>query len=233
MSPCDGCHAGCCRAFAVPVTGADILRIERGLGLDFWDFVCRWADPDGAIAARYAPHFFFEDEPDTPFVISLNHAPSHYLTGTTKCQFLVECEPDEQHPLGEARCGIYAFRPQPCRVFPTKFNASNEIALIHDIPDWSRDKGNPAYELCPRNWLPEDLDPVQPLHDLVVAQFEMQLFRNLAAVWNKAPRPWQLFPDFLRMIYERRVMPEPQSNPDVLPFPGAAQQPQKQERRAA
>ena len=65
MSPCEDCHAGCCRSFAVPVSGADIMRIENGLGLSFWDFVCRWEDPDGRIALNYAPHFFFEDEPET------------------------------------------------------------------------------------------------------------------------------------------------------------------------
>lgn len=225
MSPCEGCHAGCCRAFAVPVTGADILRIERGLGLNFWDFVCRWADPEGAIAANYAPHFFFEDEPETPFVISLTHTNSKHFPGTTKCQFLMECEPDAEHPKGQARCGIYAYRPQPCRVFPTKFNDTREIAFIHEIPVISRSEEHPAYELCPRNWLPEDLDPVQPLHDLLIAQFEMQLFHKLATVWNKAPRPWELFPDFLHMIYERRLMLEPQAQPDVIPFPTTAAKP--------
>lgn len=230
MSLCDGCHAGCCRAFAVPVTGADILRIERNLGLDFWDFVCRWSDPTGAIAAHYAPHFYFEDEPETPFVISLTHAASKYFSGTTKCRFLTECEPDEEHPLGQARCGIYGSRPQACRVFPTKFNDSCELALIHDIPDWTREDEHPVYELCPRQWLPEDLDPVQPLHDLVVAKFEMQLFRNLATVWNETPRPWNLFPNFLHMIYEKRVMLEPQASPDVIPFVAV---PSQQGRRAA
>ena len=29
MSQCLDCHAGCCRSFAVPITGADVLRIER------------------------------------------------------------------------------------------------------------------------------------------------------------------------------------------------------------
>src|SRR5690606_34649025 len=31
MGLCSGCHAGCCRSFAVPVSGADVLRIETRL----------------------------------------------------------------------------------------------------------------------------------------------------------------------------------------------------------
>lgn len=208
MSPCENCHAGCCRSFAIPVSGADIIRIERGLKLSFWDFVCRWADPDGRIALDYAPHFFFEDEPETPFVISLMHQESAYFKGTTRCQFLTEGAPDEEHPLGQARCGIYEYRPAACRVFPTKFDASNELAVIHDVPQRSRDAEGDIYDLCPRPWVPEDLDSVKPLHDLVVTRYEMQLFRNIAELWNRNPRPWQVFPEFIQLVYSNRVIRE-------------------------
>jgi Fe-S-cluster containining protein len=134
MSPCEDCHAGCCRSFAVPVSGADIMRIEYGLGLSFWDFVCRWEDPDGRIALNYAPHFFFDDEPETQFVISLMHHESEYFKETTRCRFLTEGAPDEEHSLGQARCGIYNFRPGACRVFPTKFDPASELAVIHGFP---------------------------------------------------------------------------------------------------
>jgi hypothetical protein len=60
-SMCESCHAGCCRAFAVPITGADILRIEGRLGLDFREFACRWSGPDGAISRNAAPQFVFDD----------------------------------------------------------------------------------------------------------------------------------------------------------------------------
>ena len=94
MSPCESCHAGCCRSFAIPLSGADIIRLENGLGLTFWDFACRWADPEGIIAQNYAPHFFFEDEPQTPFVITLIHDESIYFPATTRCRYLVEGQPD-------------------------------------------------------------------------------------------------------------------------------------------
>ena len=77
-----------------------------------------WQNPRGRV-----PHFFFPDAPETPFVICLMHSDSLFLPGTTKCRFLIECPPDEAHPLGQARCGIYGVRPSACRVFPTKLNA--------------------------------------------------------------------------------------------------------------
>src|SRR5688572_7889481 len=101
MSQCQTCHAGCCRSFAVPITGADVLRIERQVGLNFWEFACRWADPEGKIARRYAPHFHFEDEPRTPFVLCLRHEASAFHKSTTKCRFLVESQPSREAPLGQ------------------------------------------------------------------------------------------------------------------------------------
>jgi Fe-S-cluster containining protein len=235
-NPCENCHAGCCRAFAVPLTGADILRIERGLNLTFWDFACRWADPEGQIARQHAPHFFFDDEPDTPFVISLMHRVSENFPQTTCCRFLLEGTPDADHPLGRSRCGIHNLRPATCRVFPTKFNATGELAVIQDIPRPTRDGGESVYDLCSRQWEPADLDPVEPLHDLIVARYEMQFFHRLADQWNQSPRPWAVFPDFLRMVYSQRLVnesslatntsePETTSSqnddePHTIPFPG-------------
>ncbi|MBI1313493.1 YkgJ family cysteine cluster protein [bacterium] len=242
MSPCENCHAGCCRAFAVPLTGADILRIERGLNLSFWDFACRWADPVGQIAQQYAPHFYFDDEPGTPFVIALMHRVSEVFPETTCCRFLTEGVPNETQPLGQSHCGIYDIRPAACRVFPTKFNATGELALIQDIPDRTREGDNAIYDLCSRQWEPSDLDPVQPLHDLIIARYEMQFFHQLAEQWNQEPRPWEIFPDFLRLIYSQRLMREsattvpthsaatpdltqsPDDAPTVLSFPDVERQ---------
>lgn len=227
MSQCLSCHAGCCRSFAVPVTGADVLRIERELGLNFWEFACRWADPDRKIARRYAPHFFFEDEPRTPFVICLRHEESKFHRGTTKCRFLSEGEPTPEQPLGPSRCGIYASRPMACRAFPTKFNATGELAVLHDVPAQGRSEKHPVYSLCPRAWRSEEIDPLQAPQDLAVAKYEMDFFRSAAVVWNQALRPFAVFPEFLRLVYANRVMREPQAAPAapeelpiILPFPG-------------
>lgn len=204
MSPCDNCHAGCCRSFAVPLTGADILRIERGLNLSFWDFVCRWADPEGSIARQYAPHFYFADEPETPFVISLMHRDSDIFAGTSCCRFLVEGRPDDDQPLGQSRCGIYRYRPAACRVFPARFNALGDDIVLQDIPQEAAGGGRGVHSLCGRPWDPSDLDIRQTLDDLTVARYEMEFFHLLAERWNRSPRSWDLFPAFLRLVYSRR-----------------------------
>jgi len=235
MNPCESCHAGCCRSFAVPVTGADILRIEQQLNLTFWDFACRWADPEGKIAQNYAPHFHFRDEPAVPFVICLLHADSQFLKGTTKCRFLTECAPDKEHPLGTARCGIYHQRPAACRAFPTKFNETGELAIIYPVPERGRGGNEPAYSLCPRPWEPADLNPIQTVQDLVVAKYEMNFFTQLAKLWNRDPRDWEVFPDFLRAVYSQRVAVEvvEDEEPQHLPLRRPEPQHQQRERRAA
>jgi Fe-S-cluster containining protein len=212
MSQCESCHSGCCRAFAVPVTGADILRIRSRLSMEFHEFVCRWADPEGEIALNHAPHFHFSDEPATPFVICLMHHESHVFPGTTRCEFLDETAPTAQAPLGTARCSIYPERPSTCRAFPAKLNATGELAILYDVPSHARDASQPVYALCPRPWQPEDLDPVQQVQDLVVAKYEMQFFHCLASIWNEQPGRWSDFPQFLEYVYVNRLRPSEEAD---------------------
>lgn len=206
MSQCATCHAGCCRSFAVPVSGADILRIMSRRGLDFWDFVCRWEDSEGLIAANHAPHFLFQDEPQTPFAICLRHGESATFPGTTKCQFLTEGSQSAEHPLGIAHCGIYEDRPGACRAFPAKLNRTGELAILYDVPPTGRRNVHPAYRLCAQAWEPADLDPVQQVQDLVVAKYEMDFFHRLAESWNEQPGAWSTFPEFLQLVYGRRIL---------------------------
>lgn len=219
MTLCSGCHSGCCRSFAVPTTGADILRIERNLGLDFWQFVCRWEDHDGSIALKYAPHFHFADEPETPWVICLMQNESQFFPGTTKCQFLKETAPDENSTLGTAVCGIYDDRPSACRAFPTRFNETADLVVIHDVPARGKPlNANPIYTLCPRPWTKEDVDPIQSAQDLAVAKHEMTFFHALAQQWNQRPQEWELFPHFLRLVYDARIVEErKQGKESVIP----------------
>ena len=205
-SPCSSCHAGCCRSFAVPVTGADILRIERDAGLSFEEFACRWADPDAAISRGMAPRFYFDDQPQIPFVICLRHESSVQHAGTTRCRFLDEQLPTADQPLGAARCSIYASRPAACRTFPTKFNATGELTVLYDLPPRGRQVDHPVYALCPRPWRQDEIDPLTGPQDLAVAKFEMEFFRSVARLWNQAPRPFDAFADFLRLVYRNRVL---------------------------
>jgi hypothetical protein len=123
-------------------------------------------------------------------VICLNHQKSTFLHGTTKCQFLIEGPPDEEHPLGQARCGIYDHRPSTCRAFPTKLNETSELVILNDVPKRGRSDEEPAYSLCPSVWKTADLNPVSTMQDLVIAKFEMTFFQNIANVWNQKPRSW-------------------------------------------
>jgi Fe-S-cluster containining protein len=210
LSPCHGCHAGCCRAFAVPVTGAEILRMERALGLDFWQLACRWEDRDDAISAGVAPQFRFEDDSSIPYVICLLHEPSRTFPRTTKCRFLIEQPPTADAPLGRASCGIYDARPLPCRVYPTKLSESGSLAVLHDVPVHGRaNDPSPAFDLCGRPWEVEDVDSIAAVQDLVVLRFELQFFRQVAALWNRAPGRWEDFPEFLRLVYRHRVQARP------------------------
>jgi Fe-S-cluster containining protein len=206
MSPCQNCHAGCCRSFAVPITGADIFRIASQTGRGFWDFVCRWADPDGVIARNHAPQFRFADEPETPFVICLLTDESRLAPGTTKCRFLAESPADADAPLGRGNCSIHGARPATCRAFPTKLSPEGDFAVLYQIGESGR-QGSPMYSLCPRPWTPADLDPISHVQDLVVATYEMRYFHRLAAIWNEQPGDWNLFPDFLELVYSSRIQP--------------------------
>ncbi|MEX0718046.1 MAG: YkgJ family cysteine cluster protein [Planctomycetaceae bacterium] len=236
MGPCESCHAGCCRSFAVPLTGADVLRIERDFGLTFWDFACRWADDDGRIARRFAPQFHFRDEPRTPFVICLLHHASRNFPATTRCRFLVECPPDAEHPRGQARCGIHSSRPSACRAFPAKFDDSG-LVVLQELPASDRDESTPVYDLCPRPWTPADVDPLDMAADLATANYEMAFFHQLAGLWNRSPGDWETFPAFLRLVYSRRVIaappaarrdvaevPEEDDAPVILPLTTAGRQ---------
>lgn len=230
MSQCATCHAGCCRSYVVPLTGADILQVMSARKLSFWDFVCRWPDPEGTIALKYAPHFFFRDDPQTPYVISLIQDYSTLFPETTKCKFLVEGAPTAEAPLGISHCGIYGERPSACRVFPTKFDAAGELAILCDVPAAGKGGSHPVYRLCPQQWQPQDLDQIAQVQSLVIAKYEMNFFFKLARAWNARLGEWTSFPDFLQLVYAKRVLPkerddEPTADsdgPTVLQFPRIA-----------
>jgi Fe-S-cluster containining protein len=204
------------------VTGADIYRIEQSQQRDFWEFVCRWEDRDGAISAGVVPQFRFEDDPATPFVICLLHEPSATFPQTTKCRFLEEDAATPESPLGRARCGIYDSRPTACRVFPTKLSACGSLAVLHDVPASGRPAdGSPAFQLCGRPWTPAEVDPIAAVQDLLVLQFELQFFRQVATLWNRDPGRWRDFPEFLRLVYSQRVQPIPhvEHEAGIIRFP--------------
>lgn len=206
MELCRTCHAGCCRAYAVPVTGADILSIQQRQGLSFAEIACRWADPERTIARGFAPQFYFADEPGLPFTLCLLKEASRYFPETTRCRFLQENPPDAAHPLGTARCAIHESRPAACRVFPTRLHPSGELAVVLPVVTLS---GEPTLNsLCPRQPLPGDFDPLEATQALVLARYEMSFFHKVAEIWNRLGRDWEQFPEFLQTVYQQRIQPD-------------------------
>ena len=203
-TPCEECHGGCCRSFAVPVTGADVFRLTAATGLGFWEVACRWPDGDGRIGRKLAPALHFSDEPG-PTVLCLAHHDSETLPGSTRCRFLNETAPDGERPLGLGRCGEYENRPAACRSFPTRFAADGRLTTVHDVPDRGRAGAHPAYDLCPRPWTAGDVDPLEAPAQLAAARWEMDFFRQIAAAWNRAPRPAAALPAYLEAVYRGRV----------------------------
>lgn len=197
-SPCDGCHAGCCRAHAVPLTLSDIVRIAADRQLDFWNFVVRWADETGSIARGQVPHFHFDDEPQTPFVIGLMHTASDVYPGTTRCRFLQESVRDDGSVTGS--CGIYESRPLACRIFPAVQLPTGEIGVV-DIPE-SPTAVHEAFRLCPESWSVGDLSTDDARAQIEECRGEMELMSVLAERWNSNPGPWTLFPQFLTAVLE-------------------------------
>ncbi len=179
MGHCLGCHTGCCRAFAVPVSGADILRIMSATGQTFREVACRWEDPQGEIDRGHAPHFHFADDPETPYVICLLHEPSDSFPGTTRCKFIHELPPAEGQQSGASQCSIYTDRPGTCRVFPAKSDDLVQIDL-QTVPEYGRAEQQPAYKLCPVQWQLTDLNPFEILQEIRCTTEEMQLFRLVA-----------------------------------------------------
>ena len=212
-TPCEDCHGGCCRSFAVPVTGADVFRLTAATGLDFWDVACRWPDGDGRIGRKLAPALHFADEPG-PTVLCLVHESSSTLPGSTRCRFLTETGPTAEHPLGVGRCGQYEDRPAACRSFPTRFAPDGRLVSVHDVPDRGRGGTHPAYDLCPRPWSAEDVDPIEAPGRLAAARWEMDFFRTVAAAWNRAARPSAALPAYLKAVYAGRV-----TDPAARPAP--------------
>ncbi|MDP1798705.1 MAG: hypothetical protein Q8K78_14520, partial [Planctomycetaceae bacterium] len=69
---------------------------------------------------------------------------------------------------------------------------------------------------------------------LVLMNFELQFFHQVANSWNRSPQAWDIFPEFLRMVYENRVIKAPPvseedavSWPATLPFSPPAFTPRK------
>ena len=41
------------------------------------------------------------------------------------------------------------------------------------------------YDLCPREWTVNEIDPIQSMQDLVVTKYEYAYFAEIARAWNQ------------------------------------------------
>lgn len=164
-SGCATCTtARCCIVFDPELTGADLHRLVRGLGLAPADVAVmvpvRADQADGA-----ALHF----GDDRAWELRLRRtalAPPDADGGAARCGLLVSLGP------GRNRCGAYAHRPMVCRTFPTDLTALGVMV------------GNPD-DICPPDaWSQAraDLAGLRRLHER--ARAERALHVEFAAAWN-------------------------------------------------
>ena len=163
----------------------DTVRIARDQQLDFWDFVVRWADETGSISRGQVPHFYFDDEPQTPFVIGLMHTASEVYPGTTHCRLLQESIREDGSIIGH--CGIYESRPLACRIFPAVILPTGDIGVV-EIPE-SCATTPEAHRLCPVPWSVEDLATDEARSQIDECRGELELMSVLAERWNRDPGP--------------------------------------------
>jgi Fe-S-cluster containining protein len=155
-SPCASCTEGCCREYTVTVTGLDVFRISRGLGLAPEQFaVCVPMDE---------PAGFRLDDGEQRYRLALDKRRGGELAGW--CVFWL--------PLGSAagRCGIYSLRPQVCRAYPATLR-DGEVVRRDDV-------------LCPAGaWGPGSALAGPAWRERVERQYaELELDAIVNARWN-------------------------------------------------
>ena len=218
MKVCKTCAAGCCRAFRVPVTGFDILRIMRTIDIDPF-FFCGVEEISGEKLEKILgkdPLFLFTDSGEPKYYeIYMKFIFSKYYEHSHKCIFLQEWDAKEygsQELEGIiGRCGIYDCRPLTCRTYPSKIDKDQKLFMYdpyfeHTNPENKRWASLP-YGLCPRPIEKEDFrfGVNEYIKNLLHANYEMEFFLELSEKWNKNPDISDKFIEFLEKEYEDRL----------------------------
>lgn len=169
-SGCATCTtARCCVVFDPDLTGADLLRLVDGLGLEPRDVASLrptrgdQAGPDGVVIGASGVW-------DLRLRRTAALAGFRGPGGARRCGFLV----DLTHPElpAASRCGVYAERPMVCRLFPS------------DLTSFGVMVGTPEAVCPPQAWSQEraDLPTLHTLH--LLARVERERFRAFVADWN-------------------------------------------------
>jgi Fe-S-cluster containining protein len=162
-SPCSRCSEGCCKEYLVTVTGLDVYRMTRGLGLAPSQFAV--AVPVQAAGAEG----FRLDAGEDRFRLALDKQRDPARAGW--CVFWMS------FGTTSGRCGIYSHRPQVCRTYPATL-VDGEVARRDDV-------------LCPAgSWGPGSAlvsDEWRRLTERQYAELEIDVLVNRR--WNSCDLP--------------------------------------------
>ncbi len=115
----------CCSSLLVLVTGDDVARIARRLGVAPWEFTLPVdASPEDAMG-------FALDRTDRRYRLAL--ARVRLDDAPAACTFLIRAKG------GAARCGLGELRPAPCRSYPAQIvDGAIAFAIDRCTCDWSQ-----------------------------------------------------------------------------------------------
>lgn len=125
--PCVTCIAECCRNYLVPVTGLDVYRIYRSLGLDPGQFTAYQQLASGKVGFRL-------EDSALRYTMLLAKDQQHGRASEGWCVFWL--------PLGKSvgRCGIYQLRPRVCRTYPARLeNGTVQLPMRCLKTTWNAD----------------------------------------------------------------------------------------------
>lgn len=222
MTICNTCAAGCCRRYEVSITGYDILKISRTLGIPplFFLDISELTDNDyeQGLAKSEALFVFTNNNLKRSYRIKLKKTESTLIKDTVKCMFLQEWPgTSPKHPI-VARCGIYNTRPLICATYPAKFVNNNRTVVVPYVYEREQDKKGTPYEICKQAFTDSDLpaDKDELLNLLIKFHYETEYFQDIAEKWNKNPASINDFINELNDIYDKRVYIETGQN--VIPY---------------
>jgi Fe-S-cluster containining protein len=171
-SGCATCAtARCCVIFDPEMTGHDLHRLVRGLGLEAAD-VCELKPTHGGQAGEDGIRLGDDQVWDLRLRRTGARAGFTGPGGRKRCGLLMDLSAEEAGLPGAARCGVYRERPLVCRLFPS------------DLTSFGVMVGSPIGVCPPDAWAQEraDLVTLRTLH--LIARRERAIFRAFVSRWN-------------------------------------------------
>lgn len=215
MLSCSSCLAGCCRRFDVPLTGFDIIKIQKALNLEYYEIAQLIPVKEDSYEknSKATGVFKFNNfDAGEYFTFYLRNIKSKYIPDSYKCMFLQEWNGEDfllhDRPGIKARCGIYNIRPLICSVYPARLHENELIGVVKNPTKHLEKPDNPAYNLCPEEYDEKEFftDSDEIIKNLVLYKYEVNYFQFLAEVWNQNTCDFGLFYNFLEESYKNRIL---------------------------